>query len=210
MWFQFDLIVISIIICIIIFLFRNNYALVILKSLIPLFFIFNKKYENYLIIYKRIGSIKRLSGSFIYSISGFLLGSISALENLSNKRKKVFLLIIPVIILVSQYKNIIRISNRFGIIIIDIVAIILFFNFAVIPLENYPKNFIKQIIKILTSYTGGIYYIHYGVRSIFSPYFKIIKNCNLISCIVNYLLCYFICLIGFRILKNSKLRYLFI
>ena len=210
LWFQFDLIVISIILSIIIFLFESYYAIFILKSLIPLFFIANKKYENLLVIYKRIGSIKPLLGSYIYSITGFLIGSISALKKLSNQRKKVFLLIIPVVILVSQYKIILQISYRFKIIVVDIVAIILFFIFALIPLENFTNKCIKQTIKYLTSYTGGIYYIHYGVRSIFSPYFNIVKNCNLISCFINYLLCYFICLIGFNIFKKSKLRYLFI
>ena len=209
-WFQFDLIIISIIVTIIIFILGNHYTFTILKLLVPLFFILNNKYENLLNIYKRIGSIKPLLSSYIYSITGFLFGSISILKKMSNKRKKVFLLIIPAIIFINQYKNIIQISRRFKIVVVDIVVSILFFVFALIPLEYITNKFIKKIIMNITSYTGGIYYIHYGVRSIFSPYFKIIENCNLISCIVNYLLCYFICLIGFNIFKKSKLRYLFI
>lgn len=209
-WFQFDLIIISIVLTLIIFIFRKNHTFMILKLLVPLFFILNNEYENLLIIYKRIGSIKPLLRSYIYSITGFLFGSISILKKMSNKRKMVFLLIIPAVIFINQYKNINQISIKFEIIVIDIVAAILFFVFALIPLEYITNKLIKKIIVNLTNYTGGIYYIHYGVRSIFSPYFKIIQNCNLISCIVNYLLCYFICLIGFNIFKKSKLKYLFI
>ena len=79
-----------------------------------------------------------------------------------------------------------------------------------IPFNLLKNQNIKRTLILITSYTGGIYYIHYGVRSIFSDYIPIIGICDFNSCIVNYLFCYFICLIGSKLFKNSILKYLFI
>lgn len=43
-------------------------------------FIFNRKYERALFKYKRNGSIRRLNYSAIYSITGFILGSINMIK----------------------------------------------------------------------------------------------------------------------------------
>ena len=118
-------------------------------------------------------------------------------------------MIIPVIILINQFKKFLEFAFRFQILYIEVIIIILFLLFANIPIE-YIKNKIVNLILIhITKFTGGIYYIHYGVRTIFSNYFKIIALGNLKSCVVNYLICYLICFIGSHIFKNSILKFLF-
>ena len=208
-WFLFDLIFITFIITIIAFIFKN-YSLIILKIIGIIFYIINKKYEGILDKYKRKGSIKPLLGSFIYSLTGFLLGSKLIIKKLKNKRYIIFILIIPVIFLIYIHKILIKISRRFKIIVVDIVVICLFIIFSLTPFENLKNNITKKFIKQITSYTGGIYYLHYAVRQIFSTYFKIFNVRDFTSCIINYLTCYIICFIGTNIFRKNKLRYLFL
>lgn len=208
LWFQFDLIMISIIFAIIIFTFTKNYLQ--FMGVFGIFlFIFNRKYERALFKYKRNDSIRRLNYSAIYSITGFILGSINIIKKSKNLKNKIFLLIIPVIILINQFKNFLEIAFRFQILYIDVIIIFLFILFANIPIESIKDKIIILILIHITKFTGGIYYIHYGVRTIFSNYFKILALGNLKSCVLNYLTCYLICFIGSHIFKNSILKFLF-
>lgn len=207
-WFQFNLIFLSIIFLIIIFIFKK-YSLFIFNFSCIFLLIINDNYQLHLKDYKKIYPIKRLLPCFIYSFTGFYFGSISIINQLSEKRKPTFLLIIPAAILINQYNQLAQISLNFQILTIELTAICIFLVFSLIPLESIGNSIYKKLIKAITSYTGGIYYIHYGVRNIFSTRFKIIGSGNLEACIINYMLCYFICFIGTSIFKNTKLRYLF-
>ena len=202
LWFQFDLIFISIIFSIIIFIFKNHYLKVL--NIYGVFcFLINKPYEKKLILYNRNGSIKRLDYATIYSLTGFMLGSISILKLIKPFRYKIFLLIFPVIILFYYFKSFLRIAFWYQILYIDILIICLFLIFAMLPFDLIENQITKRIITHITSFTGGIYYIHYGVREIFSPYINILGVCDLKSCIINYLFCYSICFVGFHLFKNS-------
>lgn len=208
-WFQFDLIVITIIFSIIIFSFDTHYF-IILKFMSVFLYIINKTYEERLIIYKQIGSIKPLFGSFIYSFAGFYLRSKSILIKFHIKRNVIFILIIISFFLIYIHKILIKISIRFKIAVVDIVIVCLFIFFGKIPFDSIQNDIIKKIIKQLTSYTGGIYYIHYGVRKIFSTYFPIFNVGNFKACIINYIVCYLICFIGSTLFKKTKLKFLFL
>ena len=186
-WFQFDLIVITIIMSIIIFIF-NDYSLLIFKILLFTFFLLNKQYEKNLEVYKQIGSIKPLLGSFIYSISGFFLGSKFIINKFSSKKYLIIILFIPAIIFIYIYKILLQISIRFKIIVVNFVVICLFIIFSLLPFELIDNFIIKKILKQLTSYTGGIYYIHYLFRNIISRYFKIFNKGDFLSWIINYCL----------------------
>ncbi len=85
----------------------------------------------------------------------------------------------------------------------------LILNFASIPSEKLNIS-IYNIIKQMTGYTGGIYYIHVYLNKLLKRYVSFKYNSGTIfSCIIHYLLCYFICFIGSQILKNNILKYLF-
>lgn len=137
-WFQFDLIMITIIFTIIIFTFKNY--LTVLKILGPLYFIINKYYEEYMNLYNHICSIRPLLGCSIYSLTGFFLGSRNILIKLTNTRYKSLILIIPAIILINKYKLLLNITIRFKIIVVDLVIICLFISFALLPFEFIKSN----------------------------------------------------------------------
>jgi len=184
-WFQFDLIMITIIIILIVFIF-GNYSFLLLKLLAFFGYLINYNYEKSLAIYKKIGSIKPLIGSFIYSNTGLILRYNNILNKLNNKKWLILILFLPIITLLYSYKTLLNISIRFKIIVVDIVIIYFFIIFSLLPFKSIKSNIIKKIVKQLTSHTGGIYYIHFIMRNIMSKYF-IIFNCGDIrSCIINY------------------------
>ena len=81
--------------------------------------------------------------------------------------------------------------------------------FALIPFEELNLS-IYNLIKQMTSYTGGIYYIHVYLNNLLKNYISFKYNPGTIfTCIIHYFLCYFICFFGSKIFKNSILKYLF-
>ena len=90
-----------------------------------------------------------------------------------------------------------------------LVSLSLFISFSLIPLENIKNKNIINIISIITKYTGGIYYYQIIIYSILEK-FSLIKERPFLSCFMIYILGYFICMIGMKIFKSNKLKYLFI
>jgi len=210
-WFLFNLILISLLITIIIFLFKKNYLLIMIIIGIIIyafeFFGYNSQFfSNY--NHPILHSIMKLSSSFIYSISGFSLGFFNILDYFNKFKIKVILIFLFSFYLILGRQNIWLI--KFNIIKKDFISIGLFLIFALFPFDKIKYNFIIFIIKQITSYTGGVYYLHPEIYSIFKYNLNPIKNRKLSGCIVNYLFCYLICFFGSKAFKNSKLKYLFI
>ena len=62
----------------------------------------------------------------------------------------------------------------------------------------------------ITSYTGGVYYIHAYINSLLNNYtWSNIISKNIYKCVKHYFLCYFICFIGSQLFKKNSLKYLF-
>ena len=91
-----------------------------------------------------------------------------------------------------------------------IVSICLFIIFALFPSEKIKNKNIIKIIKQITNYTAGIYYIHVPINNYCKFYIKSIEQQTIKGCMINYLICYFICLIGNVIFGRTILRHLFV
>ena len=102
-----------------------------------------------------------------------------------------------------------RINNNLRIFIIDIVSSGLFINFSILPFDKIKNNNIIFFIKQITSYTGGIYYLHPEIYNIFKNYIRQIKNKTFLGIISNYLICYFVCFLGTKIFGKTVFKYLF-
>ena len=90
----------------------------------------------------------------------------------------------------------------------DLIAINLFIIFGLLPIDKINNLKIIFFIKQITSYTGGIYYIHpeiiYYMHKYFSKrYNRILKNLSI------YCISYIICCINSKIFKSTNLIYLF-
>ena len=212
-WFLFDLIFVSLFFTIIILLFKKYY-LSIMKIIFLLILIYDYKgFNNY--IFEKFNhtvqhSIFPLPSSLFYSLSGFFLGSINILEKCQKKGIIFIYLLFISFGLIKDNQIILLKCPSLRIIIIDLGSIGLFTFFGLIPLERIKNKFIILLIKKITQYTGGIYYLHPYVMLIFQKYFKLLMYRNIKGCFLIYLVCYFICLFGSILFKKSNLKYLFV
>ena len=152
-------------------------------------------------------SIKPIPRNLVYSITGFFLGSANILENALPSRGKLLIIIIPIFILLIYYQNLIK--KVFYVVNIDIIIVNLLIIFGLFPFDKIKDSKIITIIKLMTSYTGGIYYLHKEIRSIFKNYFVIIKNQYLSGCFLIYFISYWVCFIGTKLFSKTNLIYLF-
>ena len=78
-----------------------------------------------------------------------------------------------------------------------------------IPFDKINNKYIFSILKIITSHTGGVYYLHPKVADMFSKYFEPIRLRFFKGCVQIYLISYLICFIGSKCFKNTILTNLF-
>jgi len=213
-WFQFNLILISLFIVIIIFFIKNNHLLIIIIiGIIILIFEFFGNIHHFFSKYNHPikHAVSTIPSSFIYSISGFILGYYDILNYLIKSRIKIISLFFFFFYLILGIKNIWFLNyKRIIILKIDFISIGLFLFFALFPFDKIKNNIIIFIIKHITSYTGGVYYLHPEIYSILRINLNSQKYKRLTGCIINYYFCYLICFFGLKKFKDSKLKYLFI
>lgn len=94
-------------------------------------------------------------------------------------------------------------------IMLNFGAFILFCLFGTFPFELIKNKKIIFIIKLLTSFTGGIYYLHMIIFRYLKNQIKYIIKRSYKGCIIIYFLCFFICFIGNKLTIKSKLKFLF-
>ena len=205
-WFLFNLIFITIFFLIIIFISKRRYLpILIIIGLLFYIFLSSNYYKRYF-SYDTIlfFSIKKIPTAYIYSLFGFIFFYLNNFVNLKQYRIKISFLSLFFFYLYLYDKHLLKIEAYFHMIRFLTCASAFIF-FLILPLHEINVNFIK----IITSYSGGIYYLHTKVKKLLEFFFKGMKSSSFTVCIINYLLCYLICLIGSKIFKKVSLRYLF-
>jgi len=206
LWFNLNLIFVLLFLAIAIFI-NNKYMTYIILIGIQILFLYfwdtyNKFWDRYNFIIHF--PLRPLRNTYKLGLVGFFLSSIKIIEKTKDTKKVILLFILE--LLTTQF----LINNSFlkGTLII-IFIILLIIIFSSIPFEKM-NIIIFKLIKQITSYTGGVYYMHGYLNSLLNNYCwsKIIKK-NIYKCIKHYFLCYFICFIGSQSLKNNNLKYLF-
>ena len=91
---------------------------------------------------------------------------------------------------------------------LNICSILLFVIFSIIPINVNNKK-LECLLRYITNYTGGVYYLHTIVSQILENKISQVKKKTLIGCIFIYIFCYFISFIGLKIFSKNNLRYLF-
>ena len=79
-----------------------------------------------------------------------------------------------------------------------------------IPFDKIRNKNLMVILNKLTSYTGGVYYLHVAIANLSGKYIYLIRRRTFKGCLLIYLYCYLICFIGDFIFKKSFLKYLYI
>ena len=156
-------------------------------------------------------SVKPITSNLIFAVIGFNLSSIYIIDNLHKLRKKAIFMIMLLLYLIKKYKYIFYINPFFNEMNIILVSSGLFILFALIPIDKIQNNNIIFIIKHITSYTGGIYYLHpiFG-ENILNKWSKLVRYRTFRGCLLIYIITYFVCLIGSNLFRKSNFRYLFI
>ena len=170
-WFLFNLLFISTLFVIIIFLFNNNFIYILfLITILSYIFI----YSNYGIFffnsyqfYPVKHSISPIPKMILYSFTGFFLSSININKTLY-KYRIVILFLSGIFLFIIIYKNFHnKVIFFFKGIILDLGILNIFLFFVMIPFDKINNNIIFSILKQITSYTGGIYYLHPNVFHMF-------------------------------------------
>jgi hypothetical protein len=157
-----------------------------------------------------IHSIKPLSNTFIYATTGLYLASLDILNKINVYRIKL-LLFLFLLFFSIKYFMLISIKLRYLYnILLDIVGTWLILFFSLLPFDKIENLFIKTLFIHITSFTGGVYYLHIEVKLIFKNKFKSIDYGTIKECILVYIISYYICFIGSKIFSKNSLKYLFI
>lgn len=211
-YFQFNLILMTLLFIIIIFSFTNYIhimlGLFILVILVHYFCNINEFFEGFSYIINH--SIKKIFYSIIYSITGFLLGKVEVLEHLKRKRIESILISSVCLSVFFIYPKILSLISNLEVIPIDFFAINIFILFGLLPFDLIHNEKIILYIKKLTSVTGGIYYIHWNVGFLIIKNLKFIRDGSFTSCVMNFIFCYIFCFLCLKLFNNSFLKYLFI
>jgi len=212
-WFLFNLLFLSLFFVIIIFLFKKYYLYILfIISILSYIFIYSKFGINFSKLYKLslIGhSILPIPMMILYSLTGFFFSSINIIKKLYRYRIT-SLILFGTVLFIILYNNIIyKIKNFYRGIIINLTILSSFIFFALIPFDKINNTIIFSILKQITSYTGGIYYLHPNIFEIFEKYIISIKQKTLNGSLLLFLFCYVICLVNSFLFRKSKIKYLF-
>ena len=212
-WYQFNLIIILAIFFLIIFS-SKKYYLHILCSI--LLIVYSLEYfgiteyllENFSDNVKR--SVGRLPKMLSYSIIGFAISSTKIIISLKNHRIMSICISFIISFLIIYFKLYISEIYYYEGIITNIGIISLFIFFYMLPFEYITFGPLIFLIKQITSYSSGIYYLHIKIIDYFKDYFNAFEEKTLNACAINYIICYFICFIGMKVFGKTNLKYLFI
>ena len=214
LWFQYNLIFITLLMIIIQLLFKQNTTLILI-NLWNISYFLQFSDLNYKNFSKYNFYIKYTFGRFFeilpYCITGFILSYIRLIDTLKKIRKQTIFIIISNFIFFIKSNIVIRVNGfMYQGINLYIASVSLFIVISLIPLHTNKNNTaIIKIIKMLSNLTSGIYYLHVPIKNYLNNYILLIKNKTFLGCIIIIIFCYFISITGIILLKNTKLRHLF-
>jgi len=130
------------------------------------------------------------------------------LNKIKSIRFQVFIFSVIIFFLVDFFNVFIFLDDYNGI-ELNILSICLIFIFCSLPFEKIKNIYIISIIRYVTRYTPGIYYLHTTVHFYLRYYILCFKKGSIESIIINYIICYSICNIGMFFFGNTKARNLF-
>ena len=199
-WFQFNLIFLSLFLTIISFIFKTYLFFVFeLLGIISLYLHFSQiNYELFISYHRRyqitLGSLVELTP---LAIVGLFLGSHNLLKKIQSfpfyhhTILFFFILFLFKYILFKLYPGF-----MYPNILLNILAsLTLFITFGSLNISNYLIT--RTIIKQITKFTGGIYYIHIIFRDYLRKYIYFFSKQSYFSSLIIYLISYIICYISY-------------
>jgi len=203
-WFNLNVIFILLFFSIAIFINNKYITYIILIGIQIAFIVFWAPYSKFWDRYNYIihFPLRPIRNTYKIGLVGFFLSSIRIIE--TKITKKIILLFILGLLTQFLFNN----SPLKGI-LRNVFTTFLIIIFASFPFEK-AYIIIFKLIKQITSYTGGVYYMHTYLNELLNNYCwsKNIKE-NEYKCIKLYFLYNYICFIGSNLFKKNNLKYLF-
>lgn len=213
-WFLTDLMIMTLMFILIIFIFRKH-SLYALQLLLILSYInqYNKNiYKKYFLKCPKYNkrTISYFFVSITFAVTGYTLGYYKVLDILQKYKIKTLILSVIIYNIVVDYN--IFTDTRFmpyqGI-DLNIQCICIIFIFSLFPSDKIKNKYFLKFLIIITNYTAGVFYLHLSIKRYLNIFFKSIKNYTFTGVIIIYIFCYLICLVGMMILGKTPLKYLF-
>lgn len=214
LWFLFQLIIVSLFICIIVFMFKDYhiYALYVVFILGSIYN-YSKIHGEIMNQYGRSPiqhSLEIMNETIIFASTGHILGYYDIINVLRRLSKFTFIFFSPIFYIVKWHQECFDHFPRFNVIINTFFISSIFMFFATLPFHLCKNNIFNKIINIITRHTGGIYYLHTEAYDILINKYNIIHDHGTVKCnLFVYFATYLFCDICTRILKKWRLRYLF-
>ena len=145
-----------------------------------------------------------------FASTGFTLASLNIINILLKQKIKTFIFSLLIFYSVEKYSVFSPINGiAYSGIKLNIKSLCVIFIFSLFPSDKIKNIVIENILKYITSYTAGIFYLHVTVSFYFQEIFKPIKDGSLTGLIIIYLICYIICFIGMKIFGKTTMKNLF-
>ena len=218
LWFQNILILLTLLFLIIIYLFKKfkNLYLHILIILWIIAYLFqysglNYYFFNHFFCRNTFSTFGRFAEALPNAITGMLLSKIDKKVKIKKHYKKIIIFSLIILYILTKYHKFDRVKGfRYQGIRLNIAGICIFMIFYSLPFENLKNKLIREILIKITSYTGGIYFIHRLIGcGYLSNYISLIKKRTIKGCIIVYLISYMISFLGSKIFKNNKFKHCF-
>ncbi len=197
-WYQWDLIFITIIYYFLSLLFKAHLNFIlILISITSFIYQYNGENYKFLSKFRNYDGRKVTLGRFLemipFSVVGFVIASNNILQLLRKYKIKVFLVCIYIAYFLYYYNifSTIKGSCYHGI-KLYLISICLFISFSMFPSEIIKNKIIIKLIKQITNYTAGIYYLHVPIFLFIQKISLQFRNKKFECCIILYLICYLI------------------
>lgn len=145
------------------------------------------------------------------SLTGLFLNSSQLITKLRFNREINLAFCFIWIIFLIQYKIFYDLNGyNFQGFFRNICSALLFIIFFFLPFEIIQNELIICLIRRITRYTGGIYYLHTIINYYLKFKLSIIKGNTIYDAFIIYIFSYFLSFIGFKILGKTFFKHLFI
>ena len=214
LWFQCDLMILTVLFFTIIFIFKKHSFLIFEILLILIYAVEYSGYDYTIFFQRYLGDDKYLLfylvGSIPFTITGFILGSYKVIDILQVHKIKTFVLSLLLYKLIADY-SIFRIIKNYPYpgIDLNVQSSCLVFIFSLFPSYYTTNKYMTKFLIYLTNYTAGVFYLHVPIHRYFRGCFYNIKKGTFFGMIQEYLICYFFCFFGMSIFRKTSLRYMF-
>ena len=212
-WYLFDLILTTFIFYFIIMIFKKKYLFVLNLMLFFSYFLqyseLNKKIFLFIQNIKYNEGLSRENELIPFAVTGFTISSFKILNILGKYKFNTFFISLLSYILTEKFDIF---SQVFGIayhgIKLNVLSVCLIIIFSLFPskISNRKLNF---FLKIITNYSGGIFYLHQAIQFCFQNSINDIKNGTFFGVIIIYFISYIICIFGATVFSKSKAKNLF-